>query len=516
MENRESVEREETTLILEGKPIGASQEKRLVHTLFMDFVGYSRLSLDSQVKVQQVLQEMVMRTVPYRTAKANHGLLLRKTGDGMALIFFDDPEIHEDVAYPLQCAIEIDYVLKHQLRQLRDKVGANFRLRMGVHTGPVVLFSGADNEIEVAGEGINVAARVMDAGDEGHILVSSTVAQQIVDRPEWKDCLWDLGACRVKHDHLVYLYNLTGKHQDGTLLGNETIPHLVHQNRERAQEQSVRAQERLIEETQEAKRSIYLRVGAGVLALGIIAGVVASWRAIARSMDYTQFNKKTAQAVRERLAEKEKRDLEAAKHRPKAVLPATPAPIQMLAPHQANTPSGASVSVPSVVGLTQDEARQRAAQSALTLQESLKSPAQYHPTIPLGSIISQFPEPASAVPGDKQLFVVLSLGPQPPVAAIPPPQENAALYTGIVIDARQVLRGNSPASLYSEQSPNFLQNVATTTDVNSAMRLVGSKPLQIYALGAGSQGVKIPDDATKLWQTLPASTRARVIVLTGE
>jgi class 3 adenylate cyclase len=511
MEINESALREEATLVLEGKPLGAGQEKRLVHTLFIDFVGYSRLSLDSQVKVQQVLQEMVMRTVPYRTAKANHGLLLRKTGDGMALIFFDDPEIHEDVAYPLQCAIEMDYAMKHQRALLRDRVGANFRLRMGIHTGNVVLFPGADNEIEIAGEGINVASRVMDAGDEGHILVSSTVAQQIVDRPEWKDCLWDLGACRVKHDHLVYLYNLAGKHNDGTILGNEAVPHLVHQNRERAGEQAVRVQERLKEETHEANRSILLRIGAGLLIIGMVAGIIFSWKAVARSMDYSKFNKKTAKAVQERLEKKEKRELEELKNRPK---PATPAPIQMLAPHpDLPAKAGSSLSVPVVVGLSQEEARSRATQSGLILQESLKSPAQYHPTLPAGSVISQYPEPANAIPEDKTLFVVLSLGAQPPVTTN---SANTIIYTGVVIDARRVLRGSRPVALYSEQNPTLLQNVMTTSDATAISRWVGDNPLQIVALGAGSQGVKLPDEAVRLWQTLPSTQRTKVIVLTSE
>src|SRR5213080_2869382 len=132
------------------------------HVLFMDVVGYSKLLLDEQRELQEQLSEIVKETQQVRAAEVASRLIRIPTGDGMALVFFNSPEA------PVRCAIEISQVLKES---------PQIRLRMGIHSGPVNEVRDVNDRTNVAGAGINIAQRVMDCGDAGHILLSKRVAE---------------------------------------------------------------------------------------------------------------------------------------------------------------------------------------------------------------------------------------------------------------------------------------------------------------------------------------------------
>src|SRR5213082_834877 len=174
------------------------------YLLLIDVVGYSKLLVNEQVELLQELNQIVRSTPSFRSAEAKGKLMRLPTGDGMALVFFRSPE------EPAQCALEI---------HAASKSHPHLQLRMGVHSGPVNQITDVNDRSNVAGTGINVAQRVMDCGDAGHILLSKHVADDLAQYRHWQPYLHDLGEWEVKHGLRLNLVNLS---KDG--LGNPAIP----------------------------------------------------------------------------------------------------------------------------------------------------------------------------------------------------------------------------------------------------------------------------------------------------
>jgi TolB-like protein/Tfp pilus assembly protein PilF len=188
---------------------GAGVRLEIGHVLFMDLVGYSKLLLDEQREQLQRLTEIVLGTEQVRVAEAVDKLIRLPTGDGIALVFFNSPEA------PVQCAIEISRRLK-QYPQLK--------LRMGIHSGPVDEVQDVNGRANVAGAGINLAQRVMDCGDAGHILLSKRVAEDLAHSRQWRTYLHDLGECAVKHGVPIFIVNLYTDE-----IGNAQLPEKLKQ-----------------------------------------------------------------------------------------------------------------------------------------------------------------------------------------------------------------------------------------------------------------------------------------------
>jgi len=172
---------------------GALPTLEIAHILFMDIVGYSKLPMDHQRQYLSQLQEMVSRSDEFIRARRKDQLISLPTGDGMALVFFDDAEA------PLRCAVQLTDVLRGT---------PEIQLRMGIHTGPVYRVADINANRNVAGGGINMAQRVMDCADAGHILVSDTVANVLSQVSAWSHCLHDLGETEVKHQVRIRVYNV--------------------------------------------------------------------------------------------------------------------------------------------------------------------------------------------------------------------------------------------------------------------------------------------------------------------
>ena len=165
----------------------------IAYFLFTDIVGYSKLLIDEQHALLERLNQIVRSTEQFQTAEAAGKLIKIPTGDGMALVFQDRLEA------PVECALEISRALKEHPTLL---------LRMGVHSGPVSGVIDVNKRANVAGAGINMAQRVMDCGDAGHILLSKHVAEDLEQFARWKPMLHDLGECEVKHGVRVQVVNL--------------------------------------------------------------------------------------------------------------------------------------------------------------------------------------------------------------------------------------------------------------------------------------------------------------------
>src|SRR5213596_4247564 len=167
-------------------------ELEVVHVLFLDIVGYSkRLTNEQQTLIDQ-LNQVVRSSEEFQSAEAAGRLIKIPTGDGMALVFYKSP------AQPVECALEISRALKTY---------PELRVRMGVHSGPVSAVTDLNDRVNAAGVGINIAQRVMDCGDTGHILLSKRVAEDLQQYSRWRPHLHDLGEVEVKHGERVHVFN---------------------------------------------------------------------------------------------------------------------------------------------------------------------------------------------------------------------------------------------------------------------------------------------------------------------
>src|SRR5205807_221008 len=204
--------------------------------LFIDIVAYSKLSVNEQHARIEELNEVVRSSEQFRKAQAANRILKIPTGDGMALVFYKSPE------EPAQCAFEISRALKEHPR---------LQIRMGIHSGPVSGVVDVTERTNVAGAGINIARRVMDCGDVGHILLSRHVAEDLAEYERWRPFLHDIGTFELKHGVPVSVSNLYSDE-----VGNPKLPTKLQAVRKR------RAHVRWAE------------IGAALLVLGaIIAGV---------------------------------------------------------------------------------------------------------------------------------------------------------------------------------------------------------------------------------------------------
>src|SRR6266446_3043592 len=176
----------------------------IAHLLLIDVVGYSKLLVNEQTELLQELNQIVRGTECFRAAETKGKLTRVPTGDGMALLFFHSPE------EPARCALEISRTLQEH---------PHIQLRMGVHSGPVNQVTDVNDKTNIAGAGINVAQRVMDCGDAGHILLSGHIAEDLTHYRHWQPYLHDLGECEVKHGLRLHLVNL---YKDN--LGNPHLP----------------------------------------------------------------------------------------------------------------------------------------------------------------------------------------------------------------------------------------------------------------------------------------------------
>ena len=236
----------------------ATRALEMAHVLFMDIVAYSQLPMDEQHRVLKELQAIVRNSSGFTAAQREGRLISLPTGDGMALVFFGDPEA------PVRCASEISRALR-----IHPKV----KLRMGIHSGAVYRVADINANRNVAGGGINIAQRVMDCGDAGHILVSAGVADMLGQLSGWSAALHSLGEAEVKHGVRLQLYNLYTDE-----IGNRELPQKLGAARKAA--------------AKTHSRTRMKKLSLGVVVTGIIAALVVGgltyyrhWRQMSKLTD---------------------------------------------------------------------------------------------------------------------------------------------------------------------------------------------------------------------------------------
>jgi TolB-like protein/class 3 adenylate cyclase/Flp pilus assembly protein TadD len=228
----------------------AKQDRQLeiAHVLFIDIVGYSKLPINRQSELLQQLNQVVRATEQFRRAEAADKLVRLPTGDGMALAFFTSPDA------PVRCALELGAALKSY---------PQLKLRMGINSGPVDAVSDVNDRSNVAGAGINMARRVMDCGDAGHILLAKRVADDLGQYENWQPYLHELGAIEVKHGVRVEVVNFYDEE-----VGNPELPEKVKRTREEQGALDHRASS-----IAARKRSLMI----GLLSLVVVGIVAGSW-----------------------------------------------------------------------------------------------------------------------------------------------------------------------------------------------------------------------------------------------
>ena len=213
---------------------------KIGHVLFIDLVGYSKLLIEEQKNRLRQLTDIVLATAQVRET-TNEQLVRLPTGDGMALVFRNSAE------EPAQCALEITQFLKTH---------PEIAVRMGIHSGPVSELTDVSGRTNITGGGINMAQRVMDCGDAGHILLSKHVADDLGEHRQWSSWLHDLGECEVKHGVRLGVVNL---YRDG--VGNAQLPKKFQLLR---------------------KRRVRMRWGAAAAALLLVGAMVAAFLFVSR------------------------------------------------------------------------------------------------------------------------------------------------------------------------------------------------------------------------------------------
>src|SRR5215467_2668623 len=220
-------------------------ELEIAHVLFLDIVGYSKLPVNEQHAQVEKLNEIVCLSEQFRKAEAASRLLKIPTGDGMALVFYKSPD------EPAQCAMEISRALKDHAR---------LQVRMGIHNGSTSGVVDVNERTNVAGAGINMAQRVMDCGDAGHMLLSKHIADDLEQYRQWRSHLHDLGECEVKHDVRVHVVNFYTDE-----LGNPETPEKFQQPKV-----SQPAPAAPVSATKPARRSLSL-IAALIIAMALAA-----------------------------------------------------------------------------------------------------------------------------------------------------------------------------------------------------------------------------------------------------
>jgi TolB-like protein/class 3 adenylate cyclase/Tfp pilus assembly protein PilF len=232
----------------------------IAHLLLIDVVGYSKLLVNEQIEVLHELNQIVRNTECFRAAEASDKFIRVSTGDGMALAFFHSPE------EPVRCALEISRALQNH---------PSIQLRMGVHSGPVNRVRDVNDKTNIAGSGINIAQRVMDCGDAGHILLSRHVADDLFEYRHWQPYLHDLGGCDVKHGLRLHVFNLYKNN-----VGNPQVPEKLKRRRWKQGAAAIRPV--TLPRPPKFLLAVALVVSAVALAVSLSISLRRGWPSIAR------------------------------------------------------------------------------------------------------------------------------------------------------------------------------------------------------------------------------------------
>ena len=162
--------------------------------LFLDIVEYSKRSVAEQMTLKQRFNALLGQVL--QNVAVNDRIVL-DTGDGAAISFLGNPEDTLFAAMSLRDAIAAESASNPPF----------LAIRIGINLGPVRLIKDLNGQLNIIGDGINVAQRVMSFAQPGQILVSRSYFE-VVSRlsPEFSQLFQYEGARTDKHvrEHEVY------------------------------------------------------------------------------------------------------------------------------------------------------------------------------------------------------------------------------------------------------------------------------------------------------------------------
>jgi hypothetical protein len=176
---------------------------------FIDIVGLSDpiISTEAQLRKIELLNRFIQECHAYRTIDASD-LLILPTGDGMAIGFPKQPDL------PLKFAIELHRKL-NEYNQSKNKENdplQAIKVRIGIHGGPVFRLHDIQGNENIWGPGIVTARRIMDLGEEGHILLSARVAEDLRELSDnYKHIIHPVGIYGFKHGQNTFIYSAYGE-----------------------------------------------------------------------------------------------------------------------------------------------------------------------------------------------------------------------------------------------------------------------------------------------------------------
>ncbi len=182
---------------------------------FIDIVGLSdpSLSIKRQMLKIEILNKLIGSCEAFANSKTKRIIL--PTGDGMVIVFLLNPEL------PLQLSIQLHQKLKefNQNKSDEDKIG----VRIGLNSGTVFILNDINNNKNVWGPGLVLARRVMDLGDDLHILITDKMAEELISlSDDYKNIIKPISEYKIKHGQIIKVYSAYS-----TEFGNPTIPEKI-------------------------------------------------------------------------------------------------------------------------------------------------------------------------------------------------------------------------------------------------------------------------------------------------
>jgi serine/threonine protein kinase len=172
---------------------GMTRKNLLCTIMFLDLIGYSVRSVDDQVALKRLFNELIGKALKGVDESSRIAI---DTGDGAAICFLGDPEE----------ALHSAMLLRDLLGQ---RYGSHLSVRVGLHMGPVRVISDINERVNVVGDGINVAQRIMDFAQANQVLVSRAyydVISRITD--DTAEMFQYLGQFGDKHSRLHEVYSV--------------------------------------------------------------------------------------------------------------------------------------------------------------------------------------------------------------------------------------------------------------------------------------------------------------------
>ena len=507
----------------------------IAYVVFIDMVGYGKLSDVEQAAAQNCITELIRNMPDVIQGRVEGDLIIRTTGDGMSLLFF------RDLLAPVRVAVQLDEELKVRRAWIESQIGQAMHMRIGLHTGPVFILKNINNEREVAGEGITIAARIMNCGDAGHILLSQQMAdalgriepwrkfiQPVGETPAQEDAPTKGGRIEIKHDEFLKIYSLHGHFPGRPAFGNELPPTKLFDTKVKSRKKEIERTAKFNQLDRELWIRSYLRIGGMIVgtlaAVGIVGFVKVHYNIT--GADFALALETVKQNVTSALSPDLRSSPLPSGDAPPSLAESpspTPEPIAKPAHHSTETDT-----FDNYVSQSLENAREAAHLEGVTIEVAAKK--EYSDDYPIeDTILRQTPDGGTPRRGRRKITVVVSRGlplPTPDPAETPTatpgeaPAAPVSEYTGVLIDAKGALKKRVDfnavvADDISEVCSQTTENLGLYTTRDAAKPRCGAHPLELRARLKGAYLTLNAEDSRR-WNEASAEIKDKIAIIYGD